>query len=269
MKLSKFKFKDTKKDNRALIVMGVFLFIFIVIIGTAFMVGDNVAKYQKRAIDEYTYWQDVYPQKMNYRFAHDALFVFSEIADVVYRENGNWDVNNLKGINNQDKELLKEKSDYFKNEYFTRLFDAGYTIVKWTDKFPNPSTSEASIHILTAIEHLYDRGTALANFLDKMIASEIIIDELSEDEDFVSSYQELDKATAEINQAVDVMLAMNFRESPNFEWMDDKVNLIDKMRVLFENKEGNYSDDFITNKMLLLKDSWDSGLRAMKNKNKK
>jgi len=108
MKLSKFKFKDTKKDNRALIVMGVFLFIFIVIIGTAFMVGDNVAKYQKRAIDEYTYWQDVYPQKMNYRFAHDALFVFSEIADVVYRENGNWDVNNLKGINNQDKELLKE-----------------------------------------------------------------------------------------------------------------------------------------------------------------
>jgi len=102
-----------------------------------------------------------------------------------------------------------------------------------------------------------------------MIASEIIIDELSEDEDFVSSYQELDKATAEINQAVDVMLAMNFRESPNFEWMDDKVNLIDKMRVLFENKEGNYSDDFITNKMLLLKDSWDSGLRAMKNKNKK
>jgi len=40
MKLSKFKFKDTKKDNKALVVMGVFLFIFIIIIGTAFMVGD-------------------------------------------------------------------------------------------------------------------------------------------------------------------------------------------------------------------------------------
>jgi len=46
--------------------------------------------------------------------------------------------------------------------------------------------------------------------------------------------------------------------------LDDRRILIDKMRVLFEDKEGNYSDDFITNKMLLLKDSWNSGLRAMK-----
>ena len=264
MILSKFKLKDTKKDNKALVVMGVFLFIFIIIIGTAFMVGDNVAIYQKKAIDEYTYWQKVHPQKMNYRFTHDALLVFSEIADIAYKKDISWDIDDIENIKNQDKKLLEKKSEYLENEYRSRLFDAGYTISKWTDKFPNPSTSEASIHILTAIEHLYDRGTALAIFFDKILNSEIMPGELSQDEGFINSYQELEKASIEIEQAVDIMLTMDFRDGGSFEWLDDRRILIDKMRVLFEDKEGNYSDDFITNKMLLLKDSWNSGLRAMK-----
>jgi len=265
MILSKFKFKDTKKDNKALVVMGVFLFIFIIIIGTAFMVGDNVAIYQKKAIDEYTYWQKIHPQKMNYRFTHDALLVFSEISDIVYGKDISWDINDIENIKNQDKKILEKKSEYFKNEYRSRLFDAGYTIAKWTDKFPNPPTSEASIHILTAIERLYDRGTALAIFFDKILNSETIPNELSRDEDFINSYQELEKATIEIEQAVDVMFTMDFRDGGSFEWMDDRRILIDKMRVLFEDRGGNYSDDFITNKMLLLKDSWNIGLGAMKN----
>ena len=269
MKLSKFKLKDTKKDNKALVVMGVFLFIFVITIGTAFMVGDNVARYQKKAVDEYTYWQDIYPQKMNYRFTHDALLVFSEIADIAYKKDVSLDINDIENIKNQDKELLEKKSEYFKNEYRSRLFDAGYTIVKWTDKFPNRSTSEASIHILTAIEHLYNRGVALTNFFDKISNLKTIPEELSQDEDFINSFQELDKATAEISQAVDIMLVMDFRDGGSFEWMDDRRVLIDKMRVLFEDKEGNYSDDFITNKMLLLKDSWNGGLAAMKNQSKK
>jgi len=266
MKLSKFKFKDTKKDNRALVVMGVFLFIFIVIIGTAFMVGDNVAKYQKKAVDEYTYWQDVYPQKMNYRFTHDALLVFSEIADIVYKNDVNWDINDMEDIKNQGKKLLEKKSEYFKNEYRSRIFNAGYIITKWTDKLPSPSTSEASIHILRAIEHLHARGTSLANFFEKIANSETILGELSQDEDFINSYQELEKATIEIGQAVDIILSMDFRDGGSFEWMDDRRILIDKMRVLFEDKEGNYSDDFITNKMLLLKDRWNSGLGLMRSK---
>jgi len=265
MILSKFKLKDTKKDNKALVVMGVFLFIFVIIIGTAFMVGDNVAIYQKKAVDEYTYWQKVHPQKMNYRFTHDALLVFSEIADIAYKKDISWDIDDIENIKNQDKKLLEKKSEYLENEYRSRLFDAGYTISKWTDKFPNPSTSEASIHILTAIEHLYYRETALANFFDKISNSETMPGELSQDEGFINSYQELEKASIEIEQAVDIMLTMDFRDGGSFEWLDDRRILIDKMRVLFEDKEGNYSDDFITNKMLLLKDSWNSGLAAMKN----
>ena len=264
MKLFKIKLGDSKKDQRALIVMGVFLFIFIIIIGTAFMVGDNVARYQKKAIDEYTYWQKVHPQKMNYRFTHDALLVFSEISDVAYKKDVNWDINDIENIKNQDEELLKQKSEYFKNEYRTKLFNAGYTIVKWTDKMPNPLTSKASIHITTAIESLHKRGVLLANFLDEILGSETMLGELSQDEDFINASQELDKATNEINQAVDVILSMDFRDGGSFEWMDDRNSLVDKIRVLFENKDGSYSDDFITQKMLLLKDSWNSGLGAMK-----
>jgi len=201
---------------------------------------------------------------MNYRFTHDALLVFSEIADVAYRKDISWDINDIENIKNQDKRLLGKKSEYFKNEYRSRLFDAGYTIAKWTDKLPNRSTSEASIHILTAIERLYDRGTALANFFDKILNSETMPEELSRDEDFINSYQELEKASIEIGQAVDVILTMDFRDGGSFEWMDDRRTLIDKMRVLFEDREGNYSDDFITNKMLLLKNNWNSGLGAMR-----
>ena len=264
MKLFKIKLGDSKKDQRALIVMGVFLFIFIIIIGTAFMVGDNVARYQKKAIDEYTYWQKIHPQKMNYRFTHDALLVFSEIADVAYRKDISWDINDIENIKNQDKKLLEQKSEYFKDKYRTDLFNAGYTIVKWTDKFPNPLTSKASIHILTAIEYLYDRGVSLANFLDEIASSETTIDNLSQNEDFINSRENLDKATIEINQAVDIILTMDFRDGGSFEWMDDRNNLVDKMRFLFEDKERNYSEDFITNKMLLLKDSWNIGLGAMR-----
>ena len=60
---------------------------------------------------------------------------------------------------------------------------------------------------------------------------------------------------------------MDFRDGGSFEWMDDRNILVDKIRVLFENRDGGYSEDFITQKMLILKNRWDNrGLRGMKNK---
>lgn len=259
MKLPKFQLHNVKKDKKALLILSIFLFIFVVVIGTAFIVGKSVEKYQKGVIEDAHYWWNSFPKKVHYYFLHDTLFVFSELSDITYWRDEDWYIDDIESIKNQGDESLKEVSEYLRNEYSTRLFNVGYIINKWTGE-RDTTTSKAAIHIQAAIEHLYNRGIALADFFDKIHVvitdSNPTIEELSQDKDLSYSHQELERARIEIDEAITMILAMDFNRS-ELEGFDDVNILIKTIEFLFEDEEGNYRDDFITERILFIKSAFE------------